>query len=86
MKYKKTRKYSEIFLTIGGSDGDRTHYLLTASQTLSQMSYAPVQIQSYFREDLLSSKMSTFPLNLTKPINKTDDEEKRNTVVNGLGF
>ena len=26
---------------IGGADGIRTHYLLTASQTLSQLSYSP---------------------------------------------
>ena len=25
----------------GGADGIRTHYLLTASQTLSQLSYSP---------------------------------------------
>ena len=27
---------------LGGDGGDRTHDLLTASQTLSQLSYAPV--------------------------------------------
>ena len=26
----------------GGADGVRTHYLLTASQTLSQLSYSPM--------------------------------------------
>ena len=28
-------------VTSGGADGIRTHYLLTASQTLSQLSYSP---------------------------------------------
>jgi hypothetical protein len=27
----------------GGADGVRTHYLLTASQTLSQLSYSPIR-------------------------------------------
>ena len=29
-------------VTFGGADGIRTHYLLTASQTLSRLSYSPV--------------------------------------------
>jgi hypothetical protein len=33
---------------VGGADGIRTHYLLTASQTLSQLSYSPV-VQEYNR-------------------------------------
>jgi hypothetical protein len=32
----------------GGADGIRTHYLLTASQTLSQLSYSPMLITCYF--------------------------------------
>ena len=30
----------------GGADGIRTHYLLTASQTLSQLSYSPTSFEN----------------------------------------
>jgi hypothetical protein len=35
-------QYLEDCHKAGGADGIRTHYLLTASQTLSQLSYSPV--------------------------------------------
>ena len=40
IKRKKSSKSYSFFF--GGDGGDRTHDLLTASQTLSQLSYAPV--------------------------------------------
>ena len=36
-----TRAVDSEFVLNGGADGIRTHYLLTASQTLSQLSYSP---------------------------------------------
>ena len=36
----KVRRY---YYLNGGADGIRTHYLLTASQTLSQLSYSPTE-------------------------------------------
>ena len=30
----------------GGADGIRTHYLLTASQTLSRLSYSPTNLKT----------------------------------------
>ncbi len=35
---RKSRKLRYV----GGADGIRTHYLLTASQTLSRLSYSPI--------------------------------------------
>jgi hypothetical protein len=40
---------------IGGADGIRTHYLLTASQTLSQLSYSPTSFEN-IAEDLTKLK------------------------------
>ena len=35
---------------IGGADGIRTHYLLTASQTLSQLSYSPAWLKNITKQ------------------------------------
>ena len=35
---------------IGGADGIRTHYLLTASQTLSRLSYSPVRFKNITKQ------------------------------------
>jgi hypothetical protein len=35
---------------VGGADGIRTHYLLTASQTLSQLSYSPVRYKNITKQ------------------------------------
>ncbi len=35
---------------IGGADGIRTHYLLTASQTLSRLSYSPAWFKNITKQ------------------------------------
>ena len=41
--YEKSLRFPEgLYIHIGGDEGDRTSDLLTASQALSQLSYAPV--------------------------------------------
>jgi hypothetical protein len=35
---------------IGGADGIRTHYLLTASQTLSRLSYSPAWFRNIAKQ------------------------------------
>ena len=37
-------KTTSLEYEVGGADGIRTHYLLTASQTLSQLSYSPTSV------------------------------------------
>ena len=50
-KANKTEKpLPKKWFFVGGDGGDRTHDLLTASQTLSQLSYAPVCILLCFAE------------------------------------
>ena len=45
---KKGLRYSEgLWIHDGGDEGDRTPDLLTASQALSQLSYAPVTRRYY---------------------------------------
>ena len=39
---QKEKPHFRATFLFGGDGGDRTHDLLTASQTLSQLSYAPV--------------------------------------------
>jgi hypothetical protein len=34
-------QFASLFLSLGGSEGDRTLYLLHAMEALSQMSYRP---------------------------------------------
>ncbi len=47
----------------GGADGIRTHYLLTASQTLSRLSYSPNLIQNITNNaGKLKSKAQAQPL------------------------
>ena len=46
--YEKSLRFSEgLCIHDGGDEGDRTPDLLTASQALSQLSYAPVTRQYY---------------------------------------
>ncbi len=41
----------ELFsFVIGGADGIRTHYLLTASQTLSRLSYSPTWFKNIAKQ------------------------------------
>ena len=45
---KKSLRNSEgLYIHDGGDEGDRTPDLLTASQALSQLSYAPVSMRYY---------------------------------------
>ena len=39
-----------ISFEIGGADGIRTHYLLTASQTLSRLSYSPAWFKNITKQ------------------------------------
>jgi hypothetical protein len=48
-----SRKVSTFWcgkIIIGGADGIRTHYLLTASQTLSQLSYSPAWLKNITKQ------------------------------------
>ncbi len=59
-------------LLFGGDGGDRTHDLLTASQTLSQLSYAPVCISlcfakivyEYITHCIISQQKFMFPFSV----------------------
>ena len=44
---KGLRKTESLYIHDGGDEGDRTPDLLTASQALSQLSYAPVTRRYY---------------------------------------
>ena len=48
--YGITQELTGVINTVhyGGADGIRTHYLLTASQTLSQLSYSPKLAESVY--------------------------------------
>ena len=39
-----------VFIANGGAGGIRTPYLLTASQTLSQLSYSPTQFENIAKQ------------------------------------
>ena len=54
----------------GGADGIRTHYLLTASQTLSQLSYSPTP-KSLAKNSTKLNRLH-LPDNLTKHAIITD--------------
>ena len=43
-------QYLEDWDRTGGADGIRTHYLLTASQTLSQLSYSPAWFKNIAKQ------------------------------------
>ena len=47
MQIKKPTQLSGLSIHDGGDEGDRTPDLLTASQALSQLSYAPVTRRYY---------------------------------------
>jgi hypothetical protein len=56
---KKNRPKSPVLLVIGGNKEDRTPDLLTASQTLSQLSYVPMDITFYFTRGSKKRKEKT---------------------------
>lgn len=45
----KGENRANLFLD-GGADGIRTHYLLTASQTLSRLSYSPTRFKNITKQ------------------------------------
>jgi hypothetical protein len=50
--FRKMQKELEFYIetTTGGAGGIRTPYLLTASQTLSQLSYSPTQFKNIAKQ------------------------------------
>jgi hypothetical protein len=59
MKMNGEREQNDFAkVTIGGADGIRTHYLLNANQTLSQLSYSPKRGINYTNK---AAQLTSFP-------------------------